>query len=99
VRLFLRLTTEVNDRLRTMMRYHGELSCYIDEALTAADLEAVELLSAESGRGRGVTAVISHSANDRLRSTAKQRGCTVTGARKQRPQRMARRKTCGVVRI
>jgi len=78
VRLFLRLTTEVNDRLRTMMRSHGELSRYIDEALTAADLEAVQLLSGESGRGRGITAVISHSANDRLRSASKQRGCTVT---------------------
>ena len=78
MRLFLRLTTEVNDRLRTMMRYHGELSRYIDEALTAADLEAVELLSAESGRGRGITAVISHSAHDRLRCAAKQRDGTVT---------------------
>ena len=78
MRLFLRLTTEVNDRLRTMMRHHSELSRYIDEALTAADLEAVELLSGDSGRSRGITAVISHSANDRLRSAAKQRGCTVT---------------------
>jgi hypothetical protein len=32
----------------------------------------------DSGRGRGITAVISHSANDRLRCAAKQRGCTVT---------------------
>jgi hypothetical protein len=78
VRLFLRLTTEVNDRLRMMMRYHGELSRYFDEALTAADLDAVQLLSGDSGRGRGIAAVISHSANDRLRSAAKQRGCTVT---------------------
>lgn len=79
MRLFLRLTTEVNDRLRTMMRYHGELSRYIDEALSAADLDGIELnSSARFGRGRGVTAVISHSANDRLRSVAKQRGCTVT---------------------
>ena len=78
MRLFLRLTTEVNDRLRMMMRYHGELSRYIDEALTAADLEAVQLLSGGSGRGRGITAVISHSANDRLRCAAKVRGCTVT---------------------
>ena len=78
MRLFLRLTTEVNDRLRMMMRYHGELSRYLDEALTAADLDAVQLLSGDSGRGRGITAVISHSANDRLRSAAKQRGCTVT---------------------
>jgi len=77
VRLFLRLTTEVNDRLRTMMRYHGELSRYIDEALSVADLDAIELLSGDSGRSRGIIAVISHSANDRLRRAAKQRGCTV----------------------
>jgi hypothetical protein len=61
-----------------MMRYHGELSRYIDEVLAAADLEAVQLLSGDSGRGRSITAVISHSANARLRSAAKQRGCTVT---------------------
>jgi len=78
VRLFLRLTTEVNDRLRTMMRYRGEFSRYIDEALSAADLDAIELLWGDSGRSRGITAVISHSANDRLRCAAKQRGCTVT---------------------
>ena len=78
MRLFLRLTTEVSDRLRTMMRYRGELSRYIDEALSAADLDAIELLSGDSGRSRGITAVISHSANDRLRYAAKQRGCTVT---------------------
>ena len=78
MRLFLRLTTEVSDRLRTMMRHHGELSRSIDEALNTADLGAIELNSAESGRGRGITAVISHSVNDRLRSVAKQRGCTVT---------------------
>jgi hypothetical protein len=78
VRLFLRLTTEVSNRLRTIMRYHGELSRYIDEALTGADLETVELLAGDSGRGRGITAVISHSANDRLRCAAKQRGCTAT---------------------
>jgi hypothetical protein len=78
VRLFLRLTTEVNDRLRTMMRYHGELSRYIDEALSAADLDGIELVAGGSGRGRGITAVISHSANDRLRCAAKQRSCTAT---------------------
>jgi hypothetical protein len=61
-----------------MMRYRGELSRYIDEALSAADLDAIELLSGDSGRSRGITAVISHSANDRLRYAAKQRGCTVT---------------------
>jgi hypothetical protein len=35
VRLFLRLTANVNDRSRRLMRYHGELSRYIDEALSS----------------------------------------------------------------
>lgn len=78
MKLFLRLTTEVNDRLRTNMRYHGELSRCIDEALTSSDLGSIELLAAGGEKGRGITAVISHSANARLRSSAKQRGCTVT---------------------
>jgi hypothetical protein len=61
-----------------MMHNHGELSGYIEEALTTADLGVVELLSGKSGRGRSITAIISHSANNRLRYTAKQRGCTAT---------------------
>lgn len=78
MKLFLRLTTELNDRLRTIMRYHGELSRCIDEALTSSDFGNIELLPDGGGKGRGITAVISHSANARLRSAAKQRGCTVT---------------------
>jgi hypothetical protein len=31
--LFLRLNADVNERLRAMLRYQGELSRYIDEAL------------------------------------------------------------------
>jgi hypothetical protein len=77
VRLFLRLTRELNDRLRRIMRYHGELSRYIEEALTSSDLGSIELVPDGDGRSRGITAVISHSANARLRSVARQRGCTV----------------------
>ena len=77
MKLFLRLTTEVIDHLRTLMRYHGELFRCIDEALTSSDLGSIELLPASGEKGRSITAVISHSANARLRSFAKQRGCTV----------------------
>jgi hypothetical protein len=59
------------------MRYPGELSRYIEEALTLSDLGSIELLPDGGVKGRGLTAVISHSANARLRSVAKQRGCTV----------------------
>jgi hypothetical protein len=60
------------------MRYHGELSRYVEEALTLSDFWSIELLPDGGVKGRGRTAVISHSANARLRSVAKQRGCTVT---------------------
>ena len=79
VRLFLRLTADVNNRLRTLMQYHGELSGYIDEALTSCDLRNIELIPAVVGRTtRGMTAVISMLATDRLRRAAKRRRCTVT---------------------
>ena len=79
VGLFLRLTTDVNDRLRALMRYHGELSRYIDDALTSLDLAAIELMPVTVTRSaRGITAIVSASANTRVRAAAKQRGCTVT---------------------
>jgi len=79
VRLFLRLTADVNDRLRSLMRYHGELSRYIDDALTSLDLASIELMPLTVGRrARGITAIVSGSANTRVRLAAKRRGCTVT---------------------
>lgn len=79
VRLFLRLTTEVNNRLRILMRYHGELSEYIDQALLSFDLRRIDLIPVAVGRRtRGMTAVISVTANTRLRSAARRRHCTVT---------------------
>lgn len=79
VRLFLRLTAEVNNRLRMLMRYHGELSEYIDQALMSFDLRSVDLIPVAVGRRiRGMTAVISGAANTCLRMAAKRRGCTVT---------------------
>lgn len=79
VRLFLRLTADVNSRLRSLMRYHGELSEYINEAFMSLDLRSIELIPvAMSRNSRGMTAVISLAANGRLRSAVKRRGCTVT---------------------
>ena len=96
MRLFLRLTTEVNDRLRTMMRYHRELPRCIDEALSAADLEAVELLSAESGRARGHNG--GHFPLGERPPPLRGEATRLHGhdTRKQRAQRMARRDACRV---
>ena len=79
MRLFLRLTAEVSTRLRTLMRYHGEISEYIDQALMLSDLRKIDLIPAVVGRRtRGIAAVISITANGKLRSAAKRRRCTVT---------------------
>ena len=61
------------------MRYHGDLSEYIDEAFISLDLRRIELIPVAMARNsRGMTAVISVAANGRLRSAVKRRGCTVT---------------------
>ena len=79
MRLFLRLTSEVNDRLRELMRYRGDLSRQIDEALSSTDLATVELTAVAPGRrAYALTAMVSPRANGRIRAAAKQRGCTVT---------------------
>lgn len=79
VRLFLRLGSDVNERLRALMRYQGELSRYIDEALTSIDLATMDLMPISLGRSTpGLTAVISSSANSKLRAAARQRGCSIT---------------------
>lgn len=79
VRLFLRLTSEVNNGLRLLLRYRGNLSEFIDEALMSCDLRTIDLIPAMmESTSRGLTAVISVAANTRLRSAAKRRGCTVT---------------------
>lgn len=79
MRLFLRLTEEVNNLLRDALRYRGDLSRQVEEALISTDLTTVELGTAGPGRAeRGLTAMISGRANARLRSAARQRECSVT---------------------
>src|ERR1700690_3510821 len=78
-RLYLRLTEEVNDRLRESMRHRGDLSRQIDEALCSTDLAKVELKTIPPGRNaHALTAIVSSSADRQLRDVARQRGCTVT---------------------
>ena len=57
----------MNDRLRVLMRYHGELSRYIDDALTSLDLATIELMPVTLGRtARGITAIVSGSGPARV---------------------------------
>jgi hypothetical protein len=57
MKLFVRLTSEIDDRLRKLLRHRGDLSRLIEEAVTTTDLHSVALL-APSGMwdGKGTTA-------------------------------------------
>jgi hypothetical protein len=60
MRLFLRLTADLNERLRALTRYHGDLSQYIEDALTSADLKTLHLVPLKAPRDvPGLTTVIS----------------------------------------
>jgi len=79
VRLFLRLNAEANDRLRSLTRYHGDLSRYIDEALRSADLRSLTIEEVRAARDvPGLTAVVSRDADTALRAAARERGCSIT---------------------
>lgn len=66
MKVFLRLTADVDARLRSMRRYHGELSRFIDQALISVNLLSVDLPPLQSVTP-GLTAVLSEEADRRLR--------------------------------
>jgi hypothetical protein len=77
VTLFLRLAADVNGRLRARLRYRGDLSRFISQALAMTDLMKVELLSGMTGSGSsGTTATVSVRASWRLKSAASARACS-----------------------
>jgi hypothetical protein len=95
VRLFLRLTTDVNDRLRALMRYHGELSRYIDERpnLAGSDEHRADANDAREERARN------HGYRVRLCERPSSRSGQATRLhgdcpREQRSRQVARRKAC-----
>jgi hypothetical protein len=76
MKLFLRLTADVNERLRMLLRYRGDLSRYVEEALTALDLASVDLLPAPARSTRGTTAIIRKQTAAHLGTVAQVRGCS-----------------------
>src|SRR3954468_22329127 len=65
MKLFLRLTSEIDNGLRTLLRHRGDLSRFIEEALTTADLNRVALLSPCAWNGKGTTASIDKRTGER----------------------------------
>lgn len=77
MKLFIRLTSEINDGLRTLMRYRGDLSRLIEDALTTTDLYKVALLSpTSSSEAKGTTASTGERAGARLKAAATYRRCS-----------------------
>jgi hypothetical protein len=77
MKLFIRLTSEINDRLRCLLRYRGDLSRFIEEALTTTDLYRVALLSpCASFEAKGTTASTYKRVGARLKAAANYRGCS-----------------------
>jgi hypothetical protein len=78
IKLFIRLTSEINDGLRALLRYRGDLSRFIEEALTTTDLYAVALLSTSSLRAaQGTTASTNKLIGARLKAAATCRRCSI----------------------
>ena len=78
MKLFIRLTAEINDRLRSLLRYRSDLSRFIEEALTTIDLYEVALLSPGRACGaKGTTASTGKRVGARLKAAATHRQCSV----------------------
>ena len=78
LKLFIRLTSETNDRLRNLLRYRGDLSRFIEEALMTTDLYKVALLSPKSAYdSKGTTASTDKRTGAHLKAAASYRGCSV----------------------
>jgi hypothetical protein len=74
VRVFLRLSPDVNERLRAAIRYQGDLSEYITDALVSVDLRTVALQVQKVSRDDpSLTA-----ANGALRAASRDRRCSIT---------------------
>ena len=78
MKLFIRLTSELNDGLRSLLLYRGDLSRFIEEALTTIDLYKVNLLSPDHAcAAKGTTASTGKRVGARLKAAATHRRCSV----------------------
>jgi hypothetical protein len=76
-KLFIRLTSELDCGLRRLLRYRGDLSRFIQEALTTTDLHRVALLAPGGTRDiKGTTASTDERTAACLKVAASNRGCS-----------------------
>jgi hypothetical protein len=77
MKLFVRLTSEIDNGLRRLLRHRGDLSRLIEEALTTTDLHRVALLApGGTCESKGTTASTGKRVAARLKAAARNRGCS-----------------------
>jgi hypothetical protein len=78
MKLFLRFRADVNEAFRSLLRYRGDFSRFVEEALSSPDLICVTLVSPPSRGTRATTAVINKDVAVRIIAVARWRGCSTT---------------------
>src|SRR5574338_970340 len=77
IKLAIRLVENVNEALRSLIRYRGDLSAMAIEALTEVDLASVALISQEESMVRDTTITIPRTLHKKLKKIADDRGTSM----------------------
>lgn len=74
VKLAIRLIEAVNEALRGLIRYRGDLSAMAIDALTSVDLESAGLASSEEEMVRDTTITLPKTLHRKIKKIAEDRG-------------------------
>ena len=77
LKLAIRLNEAVNDALRGLIRYRGDLSGMAIDALTSVDLESAGLVSVEEKMVRDTTITIPRALHKKLKKISTDRGTSM----------------------
>lgn len=77
IKLAVRLNEGVNEALRSLIRYRGDLSGMVLEALGGVELESTALVSGEDSMVRDTTISLPREVHGRLKRIAKERGTSM----------------------
>lgn len=77
IKLAVRLIENINEALRSLIRYRGDLSAKVIEALTEVDLETVGLISQDESMVRDTTITMPRTLHKRLKKIASERSTSM----------------------
>lgn len=77
IKLAVRLIENINEALRSLIRYRGDLSAKVIEALTEVDLETVGLISQDESMVRDTTITMPRALHKRLKKIASERSTSM----------------------